>query len=255
MEQLDIKTEAIPDPALPGAAPTGDPTLLAGKYKTQDDLVKGYLELQKAFSAKPGAAPTDPTPTPAPADPAKPAGLGVPATPSPDDAAKALEGKGLDINKFSSEFQQAGALTPESYTELEKAGIPKAMVDQYIAGQTAIAEQNSAVIHASVGGPEAYATMIQWAGVNLSAAEKEAFNTSINGNIEQTKLAVAGLHAKYISQNGKAPNLVTGAGGGGGSDVYASRAQLTADMGDPRYAKDEAFRKSVHDKLGRSSIF
>lgn len=38
------------------------------------------------------------------------------------------------------------------------------------------------------------------------------------------------------------------------SDDYQSKAQMTADMKDPRYKKDPAFRKQVEEKIGRSNI-
>ena len=36
---------------------------------------------------------------------------------------------------------------------------------------------------------------------------------------------------------------------------FESTAELTAAMGDPRYAKDPAYRQAVADKLAKSSLF
>lgn len=172
-----------------------------------------------------------------------------------DDAAKVLEGKGLDINAFSSEFQNAGALSEESYAKLETAGIPKAMVDAYIAGQVALGEQRNAQGYEIAGGKDEFAKMTEWAKTGFNAAEIAAFNTAVTGTTEQMQLAVAGLRARYEAANGREPGLLGGKPGNAGAPGYASRAEMTADMKDPRYAKDPAFRAKVEAKLAATTAF
>ena len=98
--------------------------------------------------------------------------------------------------------------------------------------------------------------MQEWASVNLTDAEKKAYSAGIgSSNIEQVKLTVAGLHARYVAAVGSEPNLLSGRPSSGSSDRYESTAQLEDAMNDPRYKRDPAYRSMVEDKLGRSSIF
>lgn len=203
-----------------------------------EDLAKSYAELEKN-KGKPAEQPKVADKAPEGEQP---------------DAEKALADKGLDYDSFSKEFQDAGELSEDSYKKLSDAGIPKNMVDAYIEGQRALATQWTNTTYEVAGGQEQYHKMVGWAAENLSHDEKVAFNESISGNEAQMKLAVSGLKQKYESTNGKSPSLF-----GGGNSVaasgYQSAAQMTADMRDPRYAKDPAFRKQVESRIANSNIF
>lgn len=176
----------------------------------------------------------------------------------PDDqkaAEEAVANAGLDFNALNDEFQANGALSAESYEALAKGGIPKEMVDQYIAGQQAIAATIEADIMSPAGGAEGYKEMIQWAIDNLPQEEKVAFNKSIDSKDPgQAKLAVAALAAKFKDANPDEGELLKGKPSNTNADVYESVAQLTADQKNPLYKKDPAFRKQVEQKLARSKI-
>ena len=174
------------------------------------------------------------------------------ATPPQDDAqaAQALQAKGMDLNVFTEEFVEKGALTPESYAKLEAAGYTKEVVDQYIEGRVAVASQRDSVAYEAAGGEESYTEMAKWAAVNLTPAERQAYNDSLRGSVEQMKLAIGGLKARYQAASGSDPQLVGGARGAGDSG-FESMAQVTAAMKDPRYGSDPAYRKQVEQKLDK----
>ena len=105
-------------------------------------------------------------------------------------------------------------------------------------------------------GEDNFANMQEWAAANLTDAEKKAYSMGINSsNIEQVKLTVAGLHARYVASVGNEPTLLSGRPASGSADRFESVAQLEVAMNDPMYAKDEAYRAKVQDKLSRSNIF
>lgn len=172
-----------------------------------------------------------------------------------DEAAKTLESKGLDIAQFSAEFQENGTLTDASYQTLEAAGIPKPMVDAYIQGQVALAEQRNVQGYEVAGGKDDFTKMVEWARTGLNAGEIDAFNTAVSGSTEQMKLAVSGLRSRYEAANGREPGLLGGKPGNTATPGYASRAEMTTDMRDPRYAKDPAFRAKVQAKLAATTAF
>ncbi len=57
-----------------------------------------------------------------------------------------------------------------------------------------------------------YEAMSEWAGKSLTDNEMDAFNEVVNnGTVDQAKLAVSGLYARYQAENGGSqPKLVTG---------------------------------------------
>ena len=97
--------------------------------------------------------------------------------------------------------------------------------------------------------------MMQWAKQNLNAQEIDAYNVTVNGrDIEQTKLAVMGLQARYSAAEGIEPNLVRGRSAGEAKGGYRSWAEVTTAMKDPRYQSDEAFRNDVQNKISNSQL-
>jgi hypothetical protein len=215
------------------------PSWLPEKFKSPEDLAKAYNELQTKLSGKP----TDDA--------------------SPDDQAatddkqvqEALQSKGLDLNTFSEEFAKTGELSPESYEALEKAGYPRNYVDQYIDGQKARGALYESEVKSVAGGDEKFNEMQEWARVNLSVQEINAYNKAIDsGDASQAKLAVAGIYQKFASSRPSEPNLFKGDNSAPSSDVYESIAQMQRDMATPEYKSDPAFRAKVERKLSRSNI-
>ena len=108
------------------------------------------------------------------------------------------ESKPGQFDKYYDEYAKEGKLTETSYGELQKLGLDRQVVDAYIDGQTALADQRTNSIMSTVGGKEQYNEMIDWASKNLSSDEIKAFNSTIDtGTLEQAQLAIAGVQAKY----------------------------------------------------------
>lgn len=220
------------------AAQGGEPELILGKFKSVDDMAEGY----KALEAKLGQPKAD-------------AQSGQDGAQSGDDAAaKAVADAGLNFDELSNEFAEKGELSQDAYAKLEKAGIPKAVVDIYIQGQQALVERLQTTAFAEAGGEDAYTAMTQWATANMSDAEIDAYNRAVNSNNPDViKLAVNGLKGLYQAANGSEPNLIGGDQGEASGSVYESWAQVTQAMRDPRYSKDPAYRRQVEQMLARSN--
>ena len=223
--------------------------LLAGKFKSQDELVKAYKELESKLGGKPSEKPTD-APKEAPKAP-----LEIKEEPK-SDADKVVESAGLDMHELSTEYASKGELAPESYEKLAKVGISKDIVDQYIAGQEALLRAAETEVFASVGGEENMKSMLSWAVDNYTPEEIAAYNNAVNsGNKAMTHMAVKALEARYgASGESREPTRQIG-GKAPSASVYRSVAELEADMKDKRYSKDAAYRADVEAKLGRSNIF
>lgn len=214
------------------------PAGLPEKFGSWEDMAKAYAELER----KQSQGNQTPTETELPA--------------STEEAKQLAESAGLDFNALSAEYAQSGTLSEASYAAIAKAGFPKEAVDQFIAGQEAIAQQNISSMKAEFGGEDGYGQMVEWAAANLDPAAIQAFNRTMDsGDMDSIRLAITGLQAKYTAANGKEPNLINGGNSDGQEDVFRSTAEMTAAMKDPRYAKDKAYQAEVHAKVARSSIF
>lgn len=215
------------------------PEGLPEKFKSVEDLAKSYQELEKKLGD------SQPKETEVSKD----------TNSDLDIAEKAVETAGLNMETLASEYAEKGELDEKSYEALEKAGIPKDYVNQFIEGQKAIADQQATSIKNMVGGADAYTEMSNWAAENMSEEEKTAYNTAVNSkDLETAKLAVVGLKAKFERANGNEPNLLEGKGTVSGEKGYASWAEVTRAMGDERYSKDPAYQAMVQEKLANSDL-
>lgn len=247
LEELAAKMdEANPPPA------EDRPEWLPEKFKSAEDMAKAYSELEKKL----GSRPTDPEPpleaTEKPADGQEDKS----ATEVREEAKEAVEKAGLDFNDLSSKYWENGQLDQSDYEALEKSGIPKTLVDQFIAGQEAILNATRQTVFTEVGGEQAYNTITEWAADNFSKDEISAYNRAVDsGDMNTAMMAVRGLKARYEAEVGREPSrTVKGGNAQASANAYRSLAEMQKDMSDPRYRTDAAFRKDVERKLANSDI-
>ena len=209
------------------------PDWLPDKFKSPEELAKAYSELEKKLGEKPEEVETE----------------GEPSEPSEPSAP-------MDYEALSTEYWEKGELSEDSYSNLEKMGIPKHIVDAHIAGQNAVVNEVQNSVFKEVGGEAQYQEMMSWAKDNLSESEVAIYDQSVNSNsLDQTLYAVKGLHARYASEAGVEPTLVQGDSSPSSTGAYASAAEVKRDMSDRRYSTDPAFRDKVARKLAKSNVF
>ena len=180
-----------------------------------------------------------------------------------EQASEILEIAGLDMTELATEYTRDGALSAESYKELEENGFPKAVVDAYIRGVKAehaevseLADGEVKELYTLAGGEENYGKMMNWAGDIFSNEEKEAYNSAVTGgNKHVAAFAIRGLIARYEQEYGHDPHLL-GGGSAAKSDgsKFASKADMVEAMSDKRYGRDEHYTKEVERKLLNSNI-
>lgn len=145
-----------------GDAPTEQPTeLIGGKFKSQEDLLKGYQELEKKL----GTAKTEF------------------AESNVDDI---LRQAGLQPDELALNYKADGKLSDEQYQKLKDVGWSKSVVDSFLQGQVAIA-QNSVYAQAQIqanaekmaGGKEQLEGLMRWAGTNLDEGRVAELNTRL----------------------------------------------------------------------------
>ena len=224
--------------------------LIGGKFKSQDDLLKAYEELQKKLGSE--------APAEEPSEEVEPA-EGRVEEEAPEEEVAEPSAAAAAIKKASAAYDEAGELSEESLEELAKLDskdLIKAYVESYKA-QTAQAQQAQIAqtevdsLMASAGGLDQYNEMIQWASTNFSAEEIGAFNQATQ-TAASARFAIEALKNRYTAANGSEPQLVTGKRAAPAVDGYRSNAELARDIADPRYSTDPAFRADVEARLARS---
>ena len=205
-----------------------------GEVRTEA-LLKSYSELEKGRSTKDvldgETKPSEvPTPAPAPAEGSNP------------------------VESARAEYAKDGKLSDATFEALSKVGISKDVVNSYIQNQIVAQEAHVSSLKNHAGGAEQYQSMVTWAGQsgNMSEEQIGTFNRLIGGTKEQAMMAIDALKSRYHSAVGKAPNLLKGSASVPSSQGYASQAEMIADMSDPRYKVDRAFRARVEAKLSAS---
>tara|TARA_A100001015_G_scaffold59018_1_gene65044 strand:- start:11174 stop:11908 length:735 start_codon:yes stop_codon:yes gene_type:complete len=243
VDQVEIKQdETTAEKPVEQTIETSKPEGLPEKFNSVEDLAKSYSELEKKL----GESKPEETPQPKQEEP---------KTEDLEIANKAAESAGLNVQDLQAEFDNSGELKAESYEALDKAGIPKEYVDQFIAGQLAMRENLVSDVKGVAGGEDSYGEMMEWASNNLSESEKNAYNNAVNNtDVEAIKLAVVGLKARYESANGIEPTLTKGKASPSTEGGFRSWAEVTEAMADARYQKDIAYQDDVKRKIQNSNL-
>ena len=176
-----------------------------------------------------------------------------------DGLASVLQEVGIDAEDISNRFLENDEISEDDYSKLAEAGFSKQVVDLYLDGvrNAGIAgEVDAEGIKESVGGDESYGQMVSWAMDNLPAEDIQAFNKLTDtGDGPAIKLAVQGIYSQYNNAMGIEPNLVTGRASQSGPTPFRSTAEVVTAMSDPRYGKDVTYTENVQRRLGGSDVF
>ena len=216
-----------------------DDQLLAGKYKSVEELEKGYLEAQKMLSDRSDVQETVEE---------------QPSESSPTDY----------LNAAASEYGEKGELSEETMNQLTSMS-SEDLIAAYINTQTNQQQQTQGAqltdsqvqsIKQSVGGDQKYDALVGWAGENLDSSSIDAFDSLVeSGNAKAIELAVAGLYSMYEAQNGSDGQMISGKAPISNGETFRSQAEVVEAMSDPRYDRDPAYRDEVIAKLERSNDF
>jgi hypothetical protein len=232
---IDAKATENPEAVAEGTTPEVSedrPEWLPEKFQSAEDMANAYAELEGKQSG------------------------GEEADTSEQEATESTEEETAQVSTIedaTAEFATDGQLSETTYEKLAEVGLGKDMVDQYIAGQEAIIEQQSQAIFSEIGGKSEYEAMSEWAGESLSDADLTAYNETVeSGTVDQAKFAVKALYAQY--KGGAAPKPMQGSTNGAAIAPFASRAQVTEAMRSKQYTEDPAYRNQVEQRLAISNI-
>ncbi len=220
-------------------------TLLAGKYKSAEELEKAYKELESKLGDQEAEQ----------------------AEPEPDSETASLSENASIITAASDEYYANGNKLSAETIEKFKGMSSEDLVNAYIEVTNTpewsaqpdsqvedVSEAQINEVKNAAGGEQQYQQMVDWASKNLDPKAITAFDQVINtGSIEAIKFAVSGLRSEYLNAVGYDGQMIQGKAPNVAQDVFRSQAELVAAMNDRRYDNDPAYRQDVIEKLDRSN--
>ena len=214
--------------------------LLAGKYKSAEELEQGYMELQKKLGQ------TEET--------TKEPEAKTETEPETEEYEANILDDIWDVANSGEDF------SPELIEELNgmKATDLANMYLEYRKNNQDVetrdfSEADVTELKGIVGGDANYNNMLQWANQNLNKQEIDMFDQVMEqGNPLAAFFAVRSLAYAYNDAVGYEGKMVQGKAPKASTDQYRSQQEVITAMSDPRYETDSAYRKDVMDKLTRS---
>lgn len=166
------------------------------------------------------------------------------------EVADALKGVGFNYESLCQEYATTGGIGEKTRAELAKVGITGTIVDNYIAGMIAKAQQDYNEVAEVVGGREKFDEIINWAAHNLDPEEINYINSVTNKF--GVKSILRDLKDRMEEKEGKTPDYQKGDGDKPSVEIFHSQAEMFEAIKDPKYKKDEYYRSLVSKKIAAS---
>lgn len=263
LEELEEEQAQLNTPA-----PEAEESLLAGKFKSTEELERAYLEAQKLISSR-GQQP----PEPAAEEPALTPEQYTPELGKQlygDTVATAIEA--AQINPLEMAEKVYAGQDVSSYVDalVNQGGLPREVVETYLQGikpaaapaqqqSSGLTEADAAELKAMVGGDQQFQQLSQWAMANLEPQELADYNAAVDsGNKAAARFALKQLQVRASS--GGEPKLISG-GGAVKTDVFDSDQQAVDARGKRDangrflYETDPKYRQWYDKTLSRSNVF
>jgi hypothetical protein len=200
--------------------------LIAGKFKSQEDLLKAYQELEK----KQGQ-PKKETP------------------PETQETKETAADGSFSPAAFEQEFAETGGLSDDSYAQLESKGFSRQQVDAYIKGQQAYASSLQNDIYGSVGGQESYVEIINWASENMSPDIIKDYNDAVD-SMDKERI-MRNLEYMSLKKGHSAPRetrRLEGDSPASGVQPFGNKNEWQRAMTDRLYGKDAKYTNMVDQR-------
>ena len=233
-EQLDAENDGV--------------GLIDGKFKSSEDLLKAYKELEKKLGQEKTEEPEETTETEETVD----------EQPEPEETNETVD----YMQQLGKEYDETGTISEDAIERLSQMD-QKELIKSYLqyyqksaanAQEAQLQESAIADIKQSIGGEEAYTEMISWAGQNLDQSEIDNFNAvTATNNPAAIRFAVEALNNRFRGEVGYEAPLISGQRASSGVQPYRSNAELARDIANPNYNTDPAFRADVEARLAVSN--
>lgn len=248
-----------------------EPNLLAGKYKSPEELERAYKELESKLGQQQPPSTSPPERQEAPADVyTEEAARGLYG----EEAVNQLAERGIQMADLMRAADSGQDISEHFDALAETFGVPRQVVQNYVSKAAGVSgsaeaqpvaseltESDMAELKATVGGEEKFNELSGWAAKNLTKDALAEYNEVVDsGNKSAIKWALRALQGKYKAPEAVVEPKLYGGGEAPGPQVFESQQQLMDamnkrnDRGQVLYEVDEAYRNKVVDILRRSPI-
>lgn len=239
-----------------------DQELIGGKFKTNEDLLKAYQELERKQSQS----------SPDPAESA-PQDQGYTAEQAVeiygDEIVNAVNEAGLNMAELMWAADNGGDIS-EHYDALSQAiGVPRQVVENYVSkAQVAdtpgeMSSADEAQIIGEIGGQEAFQQLSGWAKENLEPAELADYNAVVDsGNKSAIRWALKAMQARSSGSSAPSePRLIRGQAPAAEPRKFNSKSEVLEAMnkrdsrGRKLYEVDTEYQRKFAELLENSDVF
>lgn len=175
---------------------------------------------------------------------------------SADDksAQDAVNKAGLNWDALGEKIVDTGTIEDSDFEALEKAGIPRSVVEDYIAGINSGRESAKAKSEEFVGGKEVLNTILSRAASELTKEQIAFYNAQLRDPATY-KEALTVLKARFAPGDGEPSSMLHGGGGSNTSVGFQSAYEQNEainkrnERGQRLYDVDPAYRAQVRQRI------
>ena len=261
-EELAQQFLGEPEEGTPAVQTDPGEDLIGGKFRSQDDLLKAYQELEKKQSQASG--PDSAAPSQSQNYTAEQA-----VEVYGEDIVSAVNEAGLSMADLMWQADNGGDIS-EHYDALAQAvGVPRQVVENYVAKaqggggeQAVMSDADEAAIINEVGGQDAFNQLSGWAKQNLDANELAEYNATVDsGNTQAIRWALKALQAKSAPAAPSEPKLIRGQAPAETQRRFNSKAEVMEAMnkrdskGRRLYDVDTEYQRKFAELMNNSDVF
>ena len=260
-EELAQRLMNEPEEGIPAVQTDPGDDLIGGKFRSQDDLLKAYQELERKQSQS--TPPGSDEPSQLQSYTAEQA-----VQVYGDDIVNAVGEAGLNMADLMWQADNGGDISQHYDTLAEAVGVPRQVVENYVAKAQAggeaegMSSADEAAIINEVGGQDAFNQLSGWAKQNLDAAELAQYNATVDsGNAQAVRWALKALQAKATAPAAAEPKLIRGQAPAETQRRFNSESEVLEAMnkrnskGQRLYDVDTEYQRKFAELMNNSDVF
>jgi hypothetical protein len=240
-----------------------EPDLIGGKFRSQEDLLKAYQELERKQGQQPEQADTAD-------EPAESYSVEQAVEVYGKENVDALQEKGISLNDLMWKADNGEDIS-DSFDDLaEVFKVPRQVVENYVskaqsggdAAPPELTASDEADLKALVGGDQGFEQMAEWARSNLPEEEINRFDAVVDSNNKDAiHMAIQAMQARMNAKDSVVEPKLIGGGRAAEPSRFESQQQVLDamnklnDRGQRLYDVDEAYREKVTKLLASSDVF
>ena len=240
-----------------------EPDLIGGKFRSQEDLLKAYQELERKQGQQSEQADTAD-------EPAESYSVEQAVEVYGKENVDALQEKGISLNDLMWKADNGEDIS-DSFDDLaEVFKVPRQVVENYVskaqsggdAAPPELTASDEADLKALVGGDQGFEQMAEWARSNLPEEEINRFDAVVDSNNKDAiYMAIQAMQARMNAKDSVVEPKLIGGGRAAEPSRFESQQQVLDamnklnDRGQRLYDVDEAYRAKVTKLLASSDVF